>query len=183
MKIRTTLGIAGLTLALMGMQGCKKERPEIGEPYSKVDGLSDSWVLSKVLQIDEANPLKESRDLSEYYGLSSSGGTGVSVLEINFDAANRSFRMKPGQGKNFLAPGFKDPLTIDSLRLKGTWSFTNELNPSFAETAPEGVQLINDLDDTVSLMLDAPIRPFDRELGLKIVRCKLSYVYYFTRKD
>ncbi|TNE78550.1 MAG: hypothetical protein EP332_14115 [Bacteroidetes bacterium] len=181
--MRITLGIMGLSLAMMSMQACRKDRPEIGEPFSKTDGLADSWVLTKVLQVDEANPLKESRDLSEYYGLGGSGGTGTAILEIMFDGTDRQFRMTPGQGKNFLAPGFKDPLTIDSLRLKGSWSFTNELNPSFAETAPEGIQLINAMDDTVSLLLDAPVRPYDTELGLKIVRCKLSYVYYFTRKD
>ena len=182
MKPLNLIGLALFALALTALSACKKERPEIGEPFSKVDGLSDAWVLTKVIQIDEANPLKESRDLSEYYGLAS-GSTGLSVLEIEFKAEDHSFRMAPGPGKNFLAPGFKDPLSSDSLRLKGAWAFTNELNPSFAETAPEGIQLINEMSDTVAVMLEAPIRPFDQELALKIMRCKLSYVYYFTRKD
>lgn len=172
-----------LAASLFMIASCRKEEAVIGEPFSKSEGIKGTWILDKVHQVDEASPLKDFRDISEFYGLDNSGGTGLPVIQINFNAADHSFKMTTGTGKNFMAPGFKDPLSSDTLRLQGNWSFVNELNPSFADEAPEGVRLINDLTDTVDLALQAPIRPFDQELALQIVRCKLSYIYYFKRKN
>lgn len=166
-------------LAVMALSSCKKEYEPIGDPYTATDGLNGSWVLNRVVQIDEASPIKDSRDISSIYGL---GGTDP-LMGIHFDAASNTFRMSTGKGKNFLAPGFKDINSVDSLRLKGNWTFSNETNPNFAAKAPKGIQLINDYGDTVNVELLAPIRSFDQELGIKIVRCKLSYSYYFDRQN
>jgi len=176
-KLKYYFLLAGL--AIVALSSCKKEYEPIGDPYTAADGLNGSWILSKVVQIDEASPLKDARDLSTIYGI---GGTDP-LMGIQFDAATHKFHMNTGKGKNFLAPGFKDINSVDSLRLKGDWTFSNEISPNYADKAPKGVQMINDYGDTVNLELLAPIRSFDQELGIKIVRCKLSYNYYFDRQN
>ncbi len=168
-----------LGVALIGVSSCKKEYAPIGDRYTATDGLNGSWMLSKVVQIDEASPLKDSRDLSSIYGI---GGMDP-LLGIQFDASSKAFRMTPGKGKNFLAPGFRDINSSDSLRLKGNWNFSNEVSPNYSDYAPKGIDMINDFGDTVHVELLAPIRSYDQQLGIKIIRCKLSYSYYFDRQN
>lgn len=177
MKKQLGFGLLTTILLLSLVQACKKDYAPIGDPYTALEGINGSWKLNKVVQIDEASPLKDSRELSSFYGIGSSD----SLMQIQFDASALTYRMDAGKGKNFLAPGYNK--TLDSARMRGSWTFINETNPEFASEAPKGIQMINDLGDTVKVELLSPIRSFDQELGIKVVRCKLSYSYYFQRQN
>ncbi len=148
---------------------CRKEEKPIGDPFSRTDGIKGAWKLTQVLQVDEASPVKEFRDLSEYY----INPDGSNLMEISFDASNKSVEVTPGKGKNFFGT---------TTAANSRWSFYNSLNPGFSETAPDYVQIINDQNDTLALKLLNPVREHDQTLGLQLVRCKLSYKFYFTRK-
>lgn len=160
--IKINLLILGV---IIGFSSCKKEEASIGEPFSRKEGISGTWVVNKVIQVDEATPLKDERDLSEFY----LSAVADELMEVKFDINTDSIIVKAGKGKNYFGAS-------------GIFKFVNVLNPGFSETAPDQVQVINNLGDTLNWKLLNPVREFDNQLGLQLVRCKLSYKFYFTRK-
>ena len=72
MKTRTISVICGtwLAIALVAatFTGCKPEsNGELGVPFDKVEGISGTWQLNRFIQKDLNNPIKEERDLSQFY--------------------------------------------------------------------------------------------------------------------
>jgi hypothetical protein len=145
--------------------GCKEDDPEIGEPFGKTDGLvATGWVVSQVFLVDEGNPAKPEREISEYYT------SGTDLLEIKFEA-DGTFETFPGDGVNF----FPDA---------GTWSFNDPLTPS-------SITLVSD-DQTINSPLGGPTRIVDSELKMNVQRfCNidgeekavLGYRLVFVRKS
>ncbi|MCZ4409175.1 DUF5004 domain-containing protein [Cryomorphaceae bacterium 1068] len=145
--------------------GCKEDDPEIGEPFGKTDGLvATGWVVSQVFLVDEGNPAKPERDISEYYT------SGTDLLEIKFEA-DGTFESFSGDGVNF----FPDA---------GTWSFNDPLTPS-------SITLVSD-DQTINSPLGGPTRIVDSELKMNVQRfCNidgeekavLGYRLVFVRKS
>jgi len=71
---------------VLGLGSCKPEiKGELGEPFSKVDGINGSWQLTTFSQRDENNPIKEVRDLSEYYIIDGQESTKlINQVDIQF---------------------------------------------------------------------------------------------------
>lgn len=156
--------IWSLILAVVVFQGCKEDDPEIGEPFSKSEGLvATGWVVSEVYLVDEGNPAKPERDISQFYT------SGSDLLEIKFEN-DGTFESFPGDGVNF----FPDA---------GTWSFNDPLTPS-------RITLVSS-DQTIDSPLGGPTRIVDSELKMNVQKfCNidgedkavLGYRLVFTRK-
>ncbi len=154
-----------LLFATLIIQGCKEDDPEIGEPFGKTDGLvATGWVVSQVFLVDEGNPSKPEREISQYYT------SGNDLLEIKFEA-DGTFETFSGDGVNF----FPD---------SGTWSFNDPLTPS-------SITLVSD-DQTINSPLGGPTRIVDTELKMNVQRfCNidgeekavLGYRLVFVRKS
>jgi len=106
--------IVYITLALTILASCKPEiKGELGEPHSKVEGLNGTWKLTAFSQRDENNPIKEVRDLSEFYILA-----GEESTVLSFNASDFTYTVVPGPGKNYFGES-------------GTWRFDSNEAPSY----------------------------------------------------
>lgn len=154
-----------LLFATLIFQGCKEDETEIGEPFGKTDGLvATGWVVNQVFLVDEGNPSKPERDISQFYT------SGTELLEIKFEQ-DGTFQTFSGDGVNF----FPDA---------GTWSFNDPLTPS-------SIMLVSD-DQTIDSPLGGPTRIVDTELKMNVQRfCNidgeeqavLGYRLVFLRKS
>lgn len=140
-KLYTMLCLAGLLIAA---SSCKENIPEIGEPFSKVEGLTaNEWVISEVFLIDESNPARPERNISKFY---TEGGN---PLAVSF-RTDRSFEVTPGDGLNFFPAS-------------GTWSFDNDETPTkIIMTAPDG--------EITEAPLGGPTRISDANLKINFVK-------------
>ncbi len=124
---------------------CKPEiKGELGEPFSKTEGLNGNWQLSSFSQRDENNPIKEVRDLSEYYII-----PGEQSTKIIFNASDFTYSVEPGAGRNFFGT-------------EGTWRFDNNEAPSFV--------YLQTTTDTMEIKLGSMPRVFDQQLNLELPR-------------
>jgi len=154
-----------LILSAFVFQGCKEDEPEIGEPFGKTEGLvATPWVVSQVFLVDEGNPSKPEREISEYYT------EGDDLLEIEF-SADGTFETTAGAGVNF----FPDD---------GTWSFNDPETPS-------SIVLVSG-DVVIDSPLGGPTRIVDNELKMNVQKfCNsdgedkpvLGYRLVFIRKS
>jgi hypothetical protein len=144
---------------------CEKiEEKEIGEPQSKLDGLSGSWIINSVIQIDERNLPVRSRDISSYY-ISTNN-----KIAADFKS-DKTFTMQAGDGINYLGTG------------SGTWNFDNDEFPAYLFLNYNG-------QNQLKLLLGGPTRIIDNELKLLYTSScdtdtssvpRVSYKYVFTR--
>lgn len=134
--------IIGLSLLIAA---CKPEiKGELGEPFDKVKGISGSWEIGAFKQRDENNPIKEVRDLSEFYV-----NTDVAPTKITFNPSDATFEVIPGAGKNYFGVG-------------GTWRFDN---PSYPTSL-----ILETETDTTSLKLGSMPREIDSSLDIELPR-------------
>lgn len=134
--------IAGLTLLVWS---CKPElKGELGEPTDKVAAMDGPWEISAFKQRDENNPIKEVRDLSDFYII-----PGEDPTQLSFNSSDRTYSVVPGAGKNYFGTG-------------GTWRFDDDIAPSelILETAT----------DTFSLALGSMPRTFDPLISFELPR-------------
>ncbi|MEY5043395.1 MAG: hypothetical protein RJA19_622 [Bacteroidota bacterium] len=158
--LKTGFWLAGLVGLAFFAGGCKPETEgEIGEPFDKVAGISGTWELRAFLQQDLNSPVKEVRDLSEFYI------DGVTQpLRITF-AADRTYDVDITLGKNFFGPG-------------GTWAFDDDQYPSEL--------ILHTPTDTLVYDLGAMTRTFDTSLGIEYERScggtsTVRYSFLFDR--
>lgn len=118
------------------------DKAEIGEPYSKVDGINGSWIVSTVNQIDEQSVLRDAKDLSEYFVV-----PGEQSLEIEFNGEDFSYAVIPGPGSNPFGDG-------------GDWTFDDLDYPSEVWLMPM------DEADTIVVTLGQPVYEHSSELLL-----------------
>ncbi len=117
MKTRST--IKGLMLALVGiamLAACKPTTEgEVGEPFDKIDGMSGTWEISRFIQKDLNNPIKEN----------------ITPLRLSFDGADRTYNVAIETGRNYFGEG-------------GTWAFDDNDYPSFIflTTTIDGVETV-----------------------------------------
>jgi Domain of unknown function (DUF5004) len=144
---------------------CEKiDEKEIGAAQSKVDGLSGSWTISNVTQIDERNLPVRSRDISSFYTSTNN------KITANF-GSDKTFTMQNGDGINYLGTG------------AGTWNFDNDEFPAYL--------FLNYLgQNSLKIALGGPTRSSDTELKLLYTSScdtdtssvpRVSYKYVFTR--
>lgn len=130
---------------IASLAACKPElKGELGEPFSKVEGINGDWQLVSFSQRDENNPIKEIRDLSEYYIV-----PGEDATRIHFNSTDFTYQVEPGPGRNFFG-------------ISGTWSFDNNTAPSFLYLEQE--------NDTLEIKLGSMPRIFDQQLNLELPR-------------
>jgi hypothetical protein len=137
---KTYIFIGSLLLALC-FTACKETiEGDLGEPFDKVKGLSGTWELARFEQQDLNNPVKETRDLSEFY----IDGQ-VTPLQITFDASTRSYNVAIELGKNYFGNA-------------GSWSFDDDDYPSFL--------ILDTGSDTLQYNLGTIVREFDNTLQI-----------------
>ncbi len=134
--------LAGLTFLVWS---CKPElKGELGEPSDKVAAMDGEWEISAFKQRDENNPIKEVRDLSEFYVLD-----GIAPTQVTFSSSDRTYSVVPGPGKNYFGTG-------------GTWRFDDDFAPSEI--------VLETPTDTFSLALGSMPRTFDPVLSFELPR-------------
>lgn len=149
---------------------CKTDTPEIGEPFSKIEGLSDDWELIQLKHTDILSKVDENFvDLSASF-------IGVTPMRMSFKN-DFTFSIAPGSSFN------KFPMT------NGTWAFDDNDFPTQVRLTGNG--------ETIELQLLEPVRekvdPFFHFEWLRKYQedCKpleadtegqLSYTYKFERR-
>lgn len=166
MKINKIYLLFWLVIVAAALQGCKDDEAEIGEPYSKIEGLTATdWIISEVFLVDESNPAKPERNISGFY----LGGS--NLLAISFKP-DYTFSVTPGDGLNFF------PNT-------GTWSFDKN-------DSPKEIILVSTEGVTTVAPLGGPTRISDQQLKINFVKrscaqdgedkAALGYRLVFNRK-
>lgn len=164
MKISILKTTFYLAICLLVLGGCKEDEAEIGEPYNKIEGLTATdWVLAEVFLVDEGNPAKPERNISDQV---ISSGT---PLILSFD--------KDG---DFTADSENSFFPIN-----GTWSFDND-------NAPKKIILVAPDGTPTDAPLGGPTRISDTQLKLNFVKrscpdgaevkAVLGYRLVFNRK-
>lgn len=155
------------TMALMAtvlilVAGCEKnEIPPIGERFSYVEGINDSWTLTQVIQTDKvtSNKDRNTLDVSDIF-------MGSTPMKINFNSSGFSYSVNAGT-------------TLNLLGENGIWAFDDE-------DTPTKLTLTTFDDDIYVLELLAPVRKVENELKFEFVRtCRgeqsVGYQYIFSR--
>ena len=119
-----------LTVSLL-ISSCKTSTPEIGEPFSKIEGLSDDWELIQLKHTDKLSKADENFvDLSAAF-------IGATPMQMSF---SNDFTFSVSSGSSFN----KFPMT------SGTWAFDDNDFPTKV--------LISGNGETVELQLLEPVR-------------------------
>lgn len=145
------------------------DKAEIGEPFSKVEGMDGTWTIGMVNQIDEQSVLRDAKDLSEYFII-----PGEQALEMTFDDGDFTYDVVPGTGSNPFGDG-------------GTWTFDDIDYPTELWLMP------TDQSDTLSFALGQPVYAHSPDLYLNLNKyCVdgatgdevliLAYEYKFIRQ-
>lgn len=157
-----------ISLSLVVLNSCTDDDDKpIGEPFDKTEGLTaTAWIIEQVFLVDEGNPAKPERNLSEFYVFNEN------KLEMKFNT-DATFVVTPGEGLNFFPTS-------------GTWAFDDDFAPrQIILTDNDGVQTI--------APLGGPTRISDSQLKLNFVKrsCNsdegpkavLGYRLVFNRKS
>jgi hypothetical protein len=146
--------------------GCKKKiEGELGTPTDKVRGLDGSWELIEFIQVDLNNPVKEERDLTEFYLQE-----GVEPFTINFTAEDQSYDVDIETGRNYFGES-------------GTWSYDDNTYPSF-------IYLDSGME-SIEMQLGSMVDQYDNTLNIELKRDCIEgeditetviYRFTFTRK-
>lgn len=143
--MKKTLYITSLILLVLAFIGCKPElKGELGEPFDKVKGMAGTWELTSFIQKDLNNPIKEERDLSQFYinGIDS-------PMTLQMSPSDRAFSVDIINGKNFFGN-------------EGTWMFDNDEFPT--------VIFFDNGDAILEFKLGRVVRPFDNNLSIELDR-------------
>lgn len=153
-------------LLLLWVQACRKKPPVVIDEPSKIEGISDNWVLEKVEQVDVnvSSPTSASDTLLD---ISTPFITGA-PMELVFTKDDQIYAIIPGKGTTFFPS------------LTGTWKFDNDRYPKKV-TLDAGTAKARDF------YLMQSIRPQDQFLVLKYNKfCSgkrtVSYHLWYRRK-
>lgn len=143
--MKRTIYITSIALLVLAFVGCKPElKGELGEPFDKVQGMSGTWELSSFIQKDLNNPIKEERDLSQFYI------NGIDApMSLEMSASDRAFSVDIINGKNFFGQ-------------EGTWMFDDDEFPT--------VIFFDNGDAILEFKLGRVVRPFDNTLSIELDR-------------
>jgi hypothetical protein len=131
---------AGISLLLWA---CKPElKGELGEPANKLEGMSGTWEITSFKQQDPNNPIREERDLSEFYIVD-----GQTPYRLTFNKDSMSYSVASGPGKNYFGTG-------------GKWAFDNNEYPTYL--------YLYTPTDTLETLLGAVVRPSDAQLNIQL---------------
>ena len=130
----------GFALALTA---CKPEtKGELGVPADKLEGMAGVWEIASFKQQDPNNPIREERDLSEFYLVD-----GETPYRLTFDKDSMTYSVAAGPGKNYFGSG-------------GKWAFDNNDYPTFL--------YLYTPTDTLETLLGSVVRPSDSKLNIQL---------------
>ena len=169
MKIQYQLFTVFIILVL-ALASCEPvEYGELGEPFSKIEGIAGTWKVTELVQVDETalaqGGLYTEQDLTDHFNFSNY------TITFNVDAGSlpSSFDVVTGGSPSF----------IDTT---GTWTFDNNDFPTEVWfTHPDSIEY------TSKMKLIAPPRDqshlrtkFQRFAGGKLI---ISYQYTFEKQS
>ncbi len=152
--------ILAITVAL---SSCKPElEGELGDPSDKVAGLNGNWEVSSFEQQDPNNPIREERDLTEFYVV-----PGETPTRLNFNRDDKTYTVQAGPGKNYFGTG-------------GTWAFDNDKFPTYL--------FLYNSTDTIETLLGSVVTERDNLLEIELENSctdaegvkTISAIYRFT---
>ena len=155
---KISLALVLLLAVLVGLTGCQPEEYVLQPAPSKIEGIEDTFVLSRVVQVDQRTlNIDNTLDISAVF-VGESGG------ELTFDPEAGTFAFVPNT-------------SIDFLGTSGTWGFDDPDYPSMI--------VMNNSTETYTLNLLRTIRPQD-QLQVQLNRecsgeVSVSYQMYFER--
>lgn len=153
MKNTIKLPALGL-LAMLAFAGCKKETKEIGDPSSKLQGISDVWILDKVEQTDPG----DAEFVIDVTSVFTEGG----APEMTIQTSDSSYTFNVA-----------DPIFIGT---SGKWTFDDNNFPTRIDAQYNGT--------TAPLKLLRTVRAVDQQLSFQLNRyCDggtASTIYNFT---
>lgn len=135
---------------------CKPElKGDLGEPANKLDGMSGTWEIVSFKQQDPNNPIREERDLSEFYIVD-----GQTPFRITFNKDSMTYTVNPGPGKNYFGTG-------------GKWSFDDNEFPTYLFLGPLSIPFDNEHDGLLNagikkLLLGQVVKPSDNTLSIQL---------------
>jgi Domain of unknown function (DUF5004) len=133
--------IAAIASAVLS--SCKPEvKGEQGDAFDKVKGLSGKWEIATFMQQDPNNPIREERDLSDFYVVA-----GETPTRLNFNKDDKTYTVEAGPGKNYFGAG-------------GAWAFDNDEYPTY-------LYLYN-ATDTIETLLGSVVRESDQKLDIEL---------------
>lgn len=156
MKTRHPLysALIAFALVLFSLAACKpKTESELGEPFDKIAGLSGTWELNRFIQQDLNNPIREQRDLSQFYLQE-----GIEPLRVTFNGESRTYEVAIETGRNYFGEN-------------GTWRFDDPMYP----TTLTLTTLVDDIETELDFKLGRMVREFDQNLVIELQRgCNLG---------
>lgn len=165
MKTKFNILTIALCCALSAIS-CKRDKKELGDKPSQTNGISGTWVLSRVDQID-VNVEVAFRESDTLLSVTEAILTG-NPMEITFDKSSSNFTTKAGDGIEFFGGTL------------GSWAFDNANYPS-------KVILNASQPNEATYNLVKPVRPQDSYLVLKYNKMcgnqrTVSYHLWYSRK-
>jgi hypothetical protein len=137
---KTLLLTMGIALSLWA---CKPDtKGELGEESNKIEGITGTWEIVSFKQQDPNNPIREERDLSEFYIV-----PGQTPYRLTFDKATMTYGVTAGPGKNYFGTG-------------GRWAFDNNEYPTYL--------YLYTPTDTLETLLGSVVRPSDNQLNIQL---------------
>ena len=158
-KILLIIAVTGL----LAGSGCKKDRPELELPGSKLEGIASTWELVEVIQVDIASIQQKKLNVSEAF-------IGSKAMKISFNSVAFTYSVEPGIGPNYLGNS-------------GIWAFDNNQYPTI-------ITLTTDSGEKKVLPLVKTIRSVDQFLNFSYSRkCTndvnpyVAYEFKFVRSN
>lgn len=149
-------------VGIVTLNSCK-DRPELDEPGSKLEGINATWEMVEVMQVDIASLAQKPLDVSKAF-------VGTNPMKIKFNASDFTYTVTKGSAPNYFGAS-------------GKWAFDdNEF--------PTKITLTTNLGETKDLPLVRTIRPVDAYLNFSYSRtCAnedapyISYQFKFIRSN
>ncbi|MBI1308065.1 MAG: DUF5004 domain-containing protein [Bacteroidetes bacterium] len=161
MKMKNLLML--LMLPVLIFTGCKKDRPVLDPPGSKLEGINSSWILVGVDQVDIASLQQKSLDVSEAF-------IGDIAMQVQFNSSDFTYSVTNGSGPNYFGNS-------------GSWAFDDNEYPT-------QITLTTSTGDVKVCPLLHTIRPVDTYLQFSYARtCSnadapyVSYNFKFARTN
>jgi hypothetical protein len=163
MKLNIKISGIVLLLSVFTLQACKNDRLELGEAYSKLEGIHSNWALADVEIIDVASIAQKRLNIGTAF-------IGATPMQMDFNSEDFTYTVTPGSGPNYFGTG-------------GSWAFDNN-------DYPTKITLTTNQGETLELPLAHTIRTIDPFLTFTYDRyCGneedpyISYEFKFTRTN
>ncbi len=163
MKYLQTFSWVLLSTFILLMTACKEETYEIGEPFSKLEGINGKWVISQVKQFDYTK-----RPVFDIQVDVSSLMIADNPFSVTFNASNLTYEVASSGVSTLLGTG-------------GTWEFNNV-------DYPTAIYFRRNDGSSTTVQLKQTVRIVDSELVFEIPKeCttvaspEFGYLYVFNR--